>query len=101
MRLCGELQGSEIKNKLCGTQLQQPSKAFGFGGSGESHKKRLSLAPVRIKDDTLSTTLQDTKEGSMFVRVSVFSPCLLELCVLAGCPMWCRIQMLTEHSGVC
>lgn len=62
----------------------QPSQALGVWvgeGSGESHKKRLSLAAVRIKDDTLSTTLKDTKEGSVFVRVSVLSPCLLKLCV--------------------
>ena len=78
-RLCRELQGRETENKLWGTQLGQPSQAL--RGSGESPLKRLSLAPVSIKDDTLSTTLKDTKEGSMFVRVSVFSPCLLKLCV--------------------
>lgn len=87
------------KQTLQRAQLGQPSLAF--GGSGESHKKRLSLALVRIKDDTLRATLKDTKEGSMFVRVSVFSPCLLKLGALAGCPMWCCIQILTEHSGVC
>lgn len=43
--------------------------------------KRLSLAPVSIKDATLSTTLKDTKERSMFARVSVFSPCLLKLSI--------------------
>lgn len=92
-------QGDKKTNFGDGAQLGQPRQAF--AGSGESHKKRLSLAPVRSKDDTLSATLKDTKEGSMFVRVSVFSPRLLKLCVLAGCPMWCCIQILTEHSGVC
>lgn len=77
--LCGELQGRETENKLCGTQFGQLSQ--GLGDNGESPPKWVSLVAVIIKDDTLSTTLKDTKEGSMFVRVSVFSPCLLKLCV--------------------
>lgn len=63
--------------------LRNPVRAAqpGVGGNGESPPKRVFLVAVIVKDDTLSTTLKDTKEGSMFVRVSVFSPCLLKLCV--------------------
>lgn len=96
--MCRELQGRETKTNFVKPSLGSPARPF--GGNGESHKK-LWFAAVKIKDDTLSTTLKGTKGESVFVRVSVFSPCLLKLCVLAACPKWCCIQILTEHSGVC
>lgn len=88
-RLCGELQGRETKKQtLWNPARGSPARLWG-GGEGEGMggaveqvtERVLSLVAVRIKDDTLSTTLKDTKKGSVFGRVSVFSPCLLKPCV--------------------